>query len=141
MPLEPFSIEWAQAWANQLNANPAYKTAAATWEGDIVLAMAADAKYPSLGERAVHLDLWHGACRSARLATPADLEHAKYVIRAEASVWEGVLRGSGAPMMAFLTGKLKLTKGELSSLLPYASAAKELLLSATLIETTFPKKA
>ena len=141
MSFEPFTAEWAQAWAHQLNTNPAYASAASAWEGDVVLVMAPDSKFPSLGERAVFLDLWHGACRAARIAATADLANAKYVIRADAGVWEGVLRGAGAPMMAFLTGKLKLTKGELSSLLPFASAAKELLSSATLVDTRFPNKA
>ena len=44
-------------------------------------------------------------------------------------------------MMAFLTGKLKLTQGEMSSLLPFANAAKELIASASLVDTGFPKKA
>ena len=36
-------------------------------------------------------------------------------------------------------GKLKLAKGSLFALLPYAKAAKELVASAIEVETTFPE--
>ena len=41
--------------------------------------------------------------------------------------------------MALMRGKLKLEKGNLGSLLPHTSAAKELVVAAREIETDFPE--
>ena len=69
MSLEVFSAAWADEWARLLNQSAAYRAAAAAWEGSIALVMtqssAAEAE-----RRAVFADLWHGECRTARVATP-----------------------------------------------------------------------
>lgn len=129
-----FSNEWASAWGEALNGSTAYREAAATWEGAIaVIASAA-------GERtaAVYLDVWHGGCRAARVATEQDLADAVFVLEAEPAAWKAVLSGAVSPMMALLSGRVKLARGELARLLPYATAAKELVSLAGSITTEFP---
>jgi putative sterol carrier protein len=131
-----FSATWAAEWARRLNASEAYRTAAATWEGSVVLQMAPP------GARdgpAVFLDLWHGACRQAREASPEDIAGARFVIRGDEPAWRAVLAGKTSPVMAVLTGRLRLVRGEIAALLPYAGAAKELLASAAELETIFPE--
>lgn len=135
---EAFTPEWATAWHAALDSSEAYRRAAATWEGAVALVMHPD---PALGvpaRRAVFLDLWHGACRAARPASEADLAAAAYVIEANAGVWRDLLDGRTSPIMALMTGKLSLTRGNLASLLPYAGAANELVSVATRLRTTFP---
>lgn len=130
-----FTDAWATAWAEHLNASAAYREAAATWEGGVVLEVAEGAGEP---EAAVYLDLWHGACRAGRVATAADHEAARYVLRGSRAAWQQVLAGKSQPIMAVMTGKLRLVRGDLAGLLPYAGAAKELLSTASAFETTFP---
>lgn len=131
-----FSAAWAAAWGEYLNASDTYRVAAASWEGDVVLEVAVDGDAPP---RAVYLDLWHGTCRVAREATHADLTGARYLLRGTRLAWSQVLGGSVGPMMAVLTGKLRLIRGSLSDLLPFATAAQELLASAGRFGTALPE--
>ncbi len=135
LPLIAFTDPWAAAWAAHLNASAAYREAAATWEGGVMLEVADGTAEP---EAAVYLDLWHGACRAGRVATEDDRAVARYVLRGTRKAWQQVLAGKSQPIMAVMTGKLRLTRGDLAGLLPYAGAAKELLSTASAFETTFP---
>lgn len=136
MVLEAFSLRWAEAWAAELNASAAYREAAERWEGAVALVL--DDPDPEAG-RAVVLDLWHGECRSARTAEPeAAREGAAYVFQGGREAWRHILCDGGSPVMALMSGKVRLAKGSLASLLPYASAAKELLELAGKVPTVFP---
>lgn len=136
MPLPVFSDAWATACADVINKSSAYRAAAATWEGALVLLMTPDTVPGE--ERRVFLDLWHGDCRSARAAHADDENAARYVLAGTESAWRMVLTGKLAPLLAIMTGKLKLAKGSLAELLPYTGAAKELVTAASAIEASFP---
>lgn len=136
MPFPVFSDDWATACADVINKSSAYRAAAATWEGALVLLMTPDA-VPGQ-ERRVYLDLWHGDCRAARAAHAEDETSARYVLAGSESAWRLVLTGKIAPLLAIMTGKLKLAKGSLAELLPYTGAAKELVTAASAIEAIFP---
>ncbi len=138
MGAEIFTSAWAKAWGKKINANANYKKSAASWEGAMVLEMTADPDWGIPEDRAVIADLWHGECRSAAAAKPKDVEAAPYVIRATPAVWNDVLAGDVDPIFGLMRGKLKLAKGGLFSLLPYAAAAKELVIAAREVDTTFP---
>lgn len=131
---QAFSSEWAGAWCDLLNASETFRTSAATWEGSVALVAG------SVGDplAAVFLDLWRGSCREARAATAGDLAQAAFVLEAEPATWRLLLSGASSPVNALLTGRLRLTRGSLASLLPQAGTARELLLAADRIETTFP---
>ena len=139
MAAEIFNDKWARAWGKKINENGAYKKAAANWEGAMVLVMSADKDFGIAEERAVIADLWHGDCRSARAAGPADLEDVPYMIKATPANWKSVLSGKTDPIVGLMGGKLKLAKGSLFALLPYAKAAKELVNSAIQVDTIFPE--
>jgi putative sterol carrier protein len=134
---EAFTDEWAQAWCRALNASPAYRTAAAVWEGAVGLLMTR----PGGERRAVLLDLWHGECRGARVVAPAELETARYVLEAPADTWREMLALRASPLVALMSGKLRLTRGNIAELLPYVNAAKELVTTATDIAAVFPDDA
>ncbi len=136
MPLPVFSDAWASACAEVINRSSGYRAAAATWEGALILLMTPD-KVPG-EERRVFLDLWHGDCRSARAATLDDDATARYVLAGTVSSWHLVLTGRTAPLLAIMTGKLRLAKGSLAELVPYTAAAKELVTAASMIEAVFP---
>ncbi len=136
MPLPVFSDAWASACGEVINRSSAYRAAAQSWEGALVLLMTPDR--PPGEERRVFLDLWHGDCRSARTATLADEATARYVLAGSESGWRLVLTGKVAPLLAIMTGKLRLAKGSLAELIPYTGAAKELVTAASMIEASFP---
>ncbi len=138
MAAEIFTDAWAQLWNDCINANENYKKAATKWEGAIGLYMTPDAEMGIPEERIVIADLWHGDCRGAKVAGTAELEDTPYLIKAEPAVWKSVLAGKTDPIVGLMGGKLKLAKGSLFALLPYAKAAKELVKSAINVDTSFP---
>ncbi len=135
---EIFTQEWAEAWCRAINDNAAYREAASTWEGAVGLVLAAEPGAGVAEERAVVADLWHGECRGAKAVGGGDLDDVPYVIRASLAVWRDVLEGRTDPIVGLMGGKLKLQKGSLFKLLPYARAAKEMVASAQRVETEFP---
>ena len=135
-----FSQDWAENLARELRASDAYRAAAETWEGPLVLALAPDGDDgdEDHGAHAAFLDLWHGECRDARAANDDDRSQAEFLIAAGADAWRRVLAGELEPIFALMSGKLKLVRGSLAKLLPQAIAARELVAAATRINTVFP---
>lgn len=129
-----FSDDWARAWGRALNDSPEYRAAAMSWEGSIA-AIATAERNPSLG---VYLDVWHGDCRVARVATPDDVAGASYLLEGTPTAWRELFEGRLAPVLALVTGKIQLQRGELARLLPFSAAAKELIRLAGTLETEFP---
>ncbi len=118
---EIMTEEWASEWCRALNASPAFRAAAASWEGAVLLVVR------GVPAHAVFLDLWHGACRAARVARPEDESAARFGLAADAPTWVRVFSGTLDPVAAVMSGSLELTKGSVASLLPYVAAAKELM--------------
>jgi len=129
-----FSAEWAAQYQVAINANSAYRTSGARWEeGSIALVLEGEGS-----GRAVLLDLWHGECRDTRaISSEEAMQQATYVIVGTRNTWEQVLRGTLQPLMGLMSGKLKLAKGSLARLMPFATAASELVLSAGNVPTDF----
>ena len=138
MAAEIFTDDWAKSWSDAINANAAYKQAAAKWEGAIGMVMTPDGDMGIPSDRVVVADLWHGDCRKAYATNAAELDEVPYLIRATPENWKSVLSGKTDPIVGLMGGKLKLAKGSLFALLPYAKAAKELVNSAMAVDTTFP---
>ncbi len=139
MGYEIFSDEWARHWGEQVKQNMAYRTAAASWEWPLVLLIERD---PSVGiteDRGVYLDLYHGECREARAATKHDIEQVPFVIQGDAYTWVEVLRGKLEAISTIMRGKLRLTKGNMSTLAGYVLAAQELVKSAQGLESVYPE--
>jgi putative sterol carrier protein len=134
-----FGDEWAQFFREEIGASEGYARAAKGWEGAMVFAMATDEAMGALSGRGVYLDLWHGVCRAARAASREDLDGASYVVTAAAAVWQEVLEGRLEPLLGIMSGKLKLARGSFARLLPYITAARELLAAAQRVPTEFPE--
>lgn len=119
---EPFSAEWVAAVARELGVSESFRRASGRWEGDLVLRVgdAAPAK-------AVYVDLHHGVCREARLATEGDLTAARYVLAGSQATWNELLAGELAAATAVLGRRLEIERGGMFSLLPHLAAAQELL--------------
>ena len=138
MTIDAFSAEWALAWCGALNASAEYRSAASDWEGSVALVMTEDSAADAPASRGVYLDVARGACHGARVASTADLADAAYVIEAAPDVWRELLAGRSAPLMALMTGRLRLTRGSIAALLPFANAARELIATASSIPARFP---
>lgn len=126
-----FSEEWAQEWCKQINQNQSYKDGAQGWEWPLVLKLTGE-------DRAVYVELRNGECLSGRAATQNDIDNAPYVVAADAETWKKIFNNDMDIMTAIMWGKVKLEKGDLGVIAKYVSAAKQLVVSATKVETFFP---
>ncbi len=144
-----FSDAWAVALGEALRSSERYRKAAAGWEGAVVLEWSdapatAGATVPEGGGSGtsvgcgVFLDLQHGDCRAARMASAADYDAARFVLSADLTAWRTMLDGAMAPTMAILRGKLKVQKGSVGALMPHAHAASELVRVAQGIDGAAP---
>lgn len=134
---EAFSEAWAHAWCSHLTSRPAFLEAARNWDAPVVLAMTRNGAGSET--RAVYVRLAGGTCHEARAATAADLASAPIAFEASAGVWRDLFGGTLPPVTALLGGKLRLVRGTLTTLLPFAGAARELIIAAGEIETRFPE--
>lgn len=137
--LEFMSPAWITAWGDSLRSSEPYRRAAATWEGSLVVWVEADPRRGFHDARGAFLDLSCGDCHEARPAAPGDLSQARYVIRGGAAAWGQVLARKVDPLWALMSRKLVLDRGSLAQLTPYAAAAKELVICAMQMETSFPE--
>lgn len=134
-----FSDPWAQQICRALEASEEYRRASAGWEGALAFEVA-----PSAGEagRAVVLDLHDGACRGARAASEvelaAGLPGVAFVIRAEPRAWRDMLEKGTDPLFALMSGKLKLARGSVGALMPFARAAQMLVGTVRSVPGTLP---
>jgi putative sterol carrier protein len=135
---EIFTDAWARIWHAKINGSAVFREASQTWEGAIVLEMTADPSWGIPEDRSVVADLWHGESRGAHAVGPEDIERARFVISAKPAIWSKVLAKHYGPIVAISMGRLRLTKGKLSGLVPYTKAARELVNAATRVETSFP---
>jgi putative sterol carrier protein len=139
VPTEVFTAEWSRACCQALNDRPNYASVAAGWRDAVVLVMGADRALGIDHERAVFLDLYEGACRGTRLATPEDRASAPIVLRAEAASWRRILDGDADPVSAVMRGELRLERGSLMAMAMYAPAAREMLAAASEAGGVFPR--
>jgi putative sterol carrier protein len=135
MPEFP-SPEWLAEYVERINASPAYREAAATWEGDVAYVIEPEPDRGVAQEVVAWLDLWHGECRGARIVTAEEGEKARFVIRAPYSRWKEVIRKELDPVKGMMQGKLKL-KGDLPTIVRYVKAANELVNLAQTVDTQF----
>lgn len=136
MPL-PFTDSWAAAFRDAINADADYRAAAAAWKWPVALALDA---HPALGYAesvAVEMDLDAGTCRDAR-ALPARDATAPIVLGADYQTWKDVVRGQLDPVTGVATGRLRLDRGSLMTLMLHTNAARALVTTAQKVPTEFP---
>lgn len=138
MKPELFQSDWAAAFCAALDADATYREAAAGWQGAVGLVLQADADLGPPEDRTVLLDLHRGRCRGASADPGPALEEAAFVLTGPATQWRRILAGDLDPIFALMSGKLKLTRGSLPKLLPWASAAKRMVSVARTVEATLP---
>jgi putative sterol carrier protein len=140
--------EWVDQYVDAINSNEAYAKAADWWEGDFVF------QVDPHGGLTEQLRLWiglhHGKCTGCKILKEDDevkllekgesaADHpfaVEYIYAARIDVWEKIMKKELDPIRALLSGQAKLT-GDMAKVLRATDAAKELVVSASTIETEF----
>ncbi|MDB4964519.1 MAG: hypothetical protein JWN44_208 [Myxococcales bacterium] len=131
------SEDWAAEFKKQVSSSAAYKQAAAGWTfGPVALLTKAD---PAIGlgeDVAMWLDLDRGECREVKVVSKAEAEKAPFCISGEYARWKSVIRKELDPIKAMMQKKLEL-KGQMTTIVKYVNASKELVECATRVPTKF----
>ena len=133
------SPAWADAYRAAINGNALYRQAAAAWDqGSVALVCKAE---PSLGlneAQAMLLDLAHGECRGVLYTSDEfEIEDAAFVIEASYAQWKAIIKRELDPILAMLGSQLRLKKGNLPTLIKDVESSKQLVLSASAVDTEF----
>ncbi len=125
--MRPFTDEWALAYRDALNKHEGCREAGANFElgpfGFIARANGGDqqdarADTPPPQDAAVYFDYEKGECRHVTILSTKDVFRACTVVwEASYENWGKIFDLSLNPTTAFLTGKLKLAKGNIYQLL------------------------
>lgn len=131
------STEWVVAYKEALNKSDAYRTAGATWtHGPVALVTKAE---PALGLAepvGIWLDLERGVCRDARVVALDEAQKAPFCITGEYARWKQVLKKQIDPIQGMMQKKLEL-RGQMTVLVRYVQASKELVEAAQKVPTKF----
>jgi putative sterol carrier protein len=131
------SEEWARAFQEAVNASPAYQAAAAGWtHGPVALVVKADPAIGLAADTAMWLDLERGVCRSARMVGGDEAQRAPFCISAEYARWKSVMRKELDPIKGMMQKKLEL-RGQMTTIVKFVNASKELVECATRVPTQF----
>lgn len=142
------SAEWADRFMKAVNSNAAYAKAADWWEGDFIFQV--DPHGGLDHQIRIWVGLYHGECTGCKILKEEDEFkllgkgeppsgqpfEAEFVYSARIDVWEKILRKELDPIRALLSGQSKVS-GDMPKILRATEAAKELVSSATTIETEF----
>jgi putative sterol carrier protein len=131
------SPEWAAEFHKQVSASAGYQKAAATWTfGAVALLTRADPAIGLAEDIGLWLDVDRGLCRSVRIVSRAEAEAAPFCISGPYAQWKLVLRRTLDPIKAMMQKKLEL-KGQMTTIVKYVNASKELVECATRVPTRF----
>lgn len=131
MPTFP-SLEWMQAYADQLAAHPDAATHAPSLDGRFRFVIGADR-----GLATEHrYDLVVDAAAGTWTAEAAGPEEALVTIRASYGRWQGLVTGKADFVMSFLMRRLKVD-GDIGEIRRRSGAAPLLLDSMKAVDTTF----
>lgn len=135
--MQIFNQDWSNAYQEAINHNSAYTETSQKWNhGSLAMAI----HFDDATAQAVCLDLEAGHCNDAQsMSLETAHEQANFVIEGDTVAWKAVLNNDIQPLMAIMRGKLKLTKGSISKLMPFAKSASELVNSAQILDTEFPE--
>lgn len=131
-PLRIMSQAWADALHNAINESDAYHKASQRWtHGALAFIMQAEPKAGYDQPQAVLLDLYRGKCRRAINLPPQDAQRqASFVLDGSHQLWMDILERRAKALPMILSGKIKLSKGSLTKLIPFTKSSQELVACA-----------
>jgi putative sterol carrier protein len=125
-----FSSDWAAALERELAGDDDFRRHAGSWRASLLLVLEADDFHGIREERVLFLDLAHASGHAVRPALPGDDRAARVRVAGPAAAWLDVLGGGLDPSTALMSGRLRLERGSLFSLLPHLEAARRLFAAA-----------
>ena len=143
------SEEWLELYENALNTNEAYTKAASWWTGDFIFIARASGNLDH--DLIIFVGLSHGKCTGIKTISSedefevvapggspssSDKIPVEYIYESSYDTWKKILSGELDPIRGLLSGQAKLT-GEMAKVLKATDAAKELVRSATFVDTEF----
>lgn len=141
--------EWLELYKDALNANEEYAKAASWWTGDFIFIARASGNLDH--NVMVFIGLTHGKCTGVKsisgeneyevvepgaTASSPDKIAVEYTYEATYDTWVEIMKGELDPIRGLLSGKAKIV-GDMAKVLKATDAAKELVRTATLIDTEF----
>jgi putative sterol carrier protein len=132
------SPEWAQAYKTAINENPDYKLHGKDWTHGVV-AFVVKAE-PALGipdDMGLWLDVHGGECREIKYLPAAEVQAAPYVIVAPYAMWKAIIKKEIDPIKAMMQNKVKLTKGNMPTIVRYVNSSRQLVESTSRVPTKF----
>ncbi|MEM9729979.1 MAG: SCP2 sterol-binding domain-containing protein [Myxococcota bacterium] len=134
------SEEWTKAYKNALNYCHAYREAGKNWKfGSVAMIIRSDVSLGIEHDASMVLDVHGGQCREAKFVEgECAPEDAEFVIVASYRGWKDVIEGRLDPIKGMMEGKLKLTKGSLSTIVRFVESSRQLVASARKVPTNFP---
>ena len=124
------SPEWAAEYRSALNANAAYREAAAAWVGDVLFrVLPSDPQAPAPG---IQLALAHGDCSAATYHPDSRTVATEFVYEGSGESWQRLLHGEIDPVKSLMDGTFRI-RGNLAKAMRFTRAAKELVETAVRI--------
>jgi putative sterol carrier protein len=131
------TAQWVAAYGEAINASEGYRAASLEWtHGAVALVVNARPEIGLPEPVGIWLDLDRGACRAARLVSPAEADQAAFVLRGDYERWKQVIRKELGPIAGIMQRKLEL-KGSLPIVVRFVRSAEELVEAATRVPTRF----
>ncbi|MEM6956783.1 MAG: SCP2 sterol-binding domain-containing protein [Myxococcota bacterium] len=133
------SPEWTAAFADAVNNNEVYRTHGKPWTFGSVAMVVEKGSAPGIeSDVGMILDVHQGECRGAELVEGMEaVEASPFIIVAPYERWKKVINGELDPIKGMMEGKLKMTKGNLPTMLRFVMSSRALVTSATAVPTEF----
>lgn len=126
--MERFTEKWTQTYIDLINNDVRYKEHGSDWNNTIRFIATTPTE-----TKAVWLNLVHGVCIKGCSGAKALEAKTEFEIKADEHTWTILLNTNSDPLVAIMTGKLKLTLGSLFTLSRHATSAKDLVRIASSI--------
>jgi len=143
------SEEWLSLFKDAVNSNDAYAKAASWWTGDFIFTVRASGNWDK--DAMAFIGLNRGKCTGVKTiasedeyevvkpgesASSEDKVAVEYVYEANYDSWIAILTEELDPIRALLSGKARID-GDMAKVLKATDAAKELVRSASMVDTEF----
>lgn len=129
MPLFP-SYEWADEFCRRINQSEEYRRSAKGWVWPILFAVIElpDGLKSRYGDWVgIYIELKDGECLGVKFVFEKDSVDAPFVITGSYRDWMDVIEKGMNPVNALVRRKIRLVKGNFSTILRYPKAAIELV--------------
>ncbi len=133
------SKEWTEALKIALNNSRAYREAGKPWTfGSVALIVRSDPANGIEQDAGMVLDVHQGECRGAQFVEGmCDSVEAEFVIVGSYSRWKDVIQRKLDPIKGLMEGKLKLVRGDLSTIIRFVEPVRIVVSSASRVPTEF----